>query len=137
MTIDWFLPDVPRDWHDWVSIAIFVMMVWFKVDRGNLLRRNSAFMDRLWASTIAYDYAQAIVWSLVIVWHFYPGLERYTYRPAVLILASSLAWAWREVRRASRRRLERMTGDEQDVAPDRREMKPSFFAGRRPFSTDD
>jgi protein-S-isoprenylcysteine O-methyltransferase Ste14 len=112
--VEWIVPDLPRDWHDWVSIFVIVTMILFKIDRGNLLRTKSKVMDRLGASTIAYDYSQALVWSVAVLWFFYPELEKYTYIPVVCVLFGFLIWAWYEVRRASNRRISHVMGSSED-----------------------
>jgi hypothetical protein len=103
----------PPDLSSWFDLALLTLIVLFKFDRANTLRVRARFYDRLGLSTITADYVFAVVYVYAVVITLYPALRIHEELrwPVRIVAALAIGWAWFEVRRASRHRIETAMGD--------------------------
>jgi hypothetical protein len=105
------IPDLDPTWPSgtqaWLAFALILGMGLFKLDRGLLMKRRAAYVDRFGASVITFDLVFGATLLVSTVTVLFPRLRTFdvifwlTIAPLFVVMA----WQWVEIRLASRDRV--------------------------------
>lgn len=100
-------PIWPDTAHSWAQLALITGMAVFKLDRGTLMKRRAAYVDRFGASIIAFDLVFGVTLLITAARLLVPRLQGsgVLFWATLVPLFLVMGWQWLEVRHAARERL--------------------------------
>jgi hypothetical protein len=104
---DWLVPTWPDSSRAIAAFVLIFLMGLFKLDRGTLMKRRSAYIDHFGASIITFDLVFAVTFLAGSVEALYPriGDNGLVFWATLIPLFLALAWQWIEIRIAAHERI--------------------------------
>ena len=107
------IPTWPAGFDDWESVVTLLLLGLFKIDRGGILKRRSAYVDSFGWSIIIFDITFGLAALHAVLVSLYPGLLLTIWQPRIItaVVVAVVIWQWVEVRTAPYQRVhEAMAG---------------------------